>query len=138
MIGLDTNVLVRFLTQDDPEQSRLASAAMDQLTQERPGLICREVLVELVWVLEKSYKFGRAEISSVVSGLLATSDLVVEGADAVAGILSLYEFEGFGFADLMIRASSRRLGATTVLTFDRKAAALEGVVMLGGEALPED
>lgn len=54
MIGLDTNVLVRFLTQDDPEQAHLASAAMAQLTQDRPGLICREVVIELVWVLEKS------------------------------------------------------------------------------------
>lgn len=137
MIGLDTNVLVRFLTQDDPEQARLASAAVDQLTPERPGLISREVLVELVWVLEKSYKFGRADISAVVSGLLATSDLVVEGADAVAGILSLYEFEGFGFADLMIRAAARRFGAMTVLTFDRKAATLEGMVMLDAGGLPE-
>ena len=110
---------------------------MDQLTPERPGLISREVLVELVWVLEKSYKFGRADISAVVSGLLATSDLVVEGADAVAGILSLYEFEGFGFADLMIRAAARRFGAMTVLTFDRKAATLEGMVMLDAGGLPE-
>jgi predicted nucleic-acid-binding protein len=136
VIGLDTNVLVRFLTQDDLEQARLASAAMDQLTPERPGLICREVLVELVWVLERSYKFGRADISAVISGLLATSDLVVEGADAVAGILSLYEFEGFGFSDLMIRAAAQRLGAMTVLTFDRKAAALEGMVMPGAGGLP--
>jgi predicted nucleic-acid-binding protein len=137
VIGLDTNVLVRFLTQDDLEQARLASAAMDQLTPERPGLICREVLVELVWVLERSYKFGRADISAVISGLLATSDLVVEGADAVAGILSLYEFEGFGFSDLMIRAAAQRLGAMTVLTFDRKAAALEGMLMPVEGGLPE-
>jgi predicted nucleic-acid-binding protein len=136
VIGLDTNVLVRFLTQDDLEQARLASAAMDQLTPERPGLICREVLVELVWVLERSYKFGRADISAVISGLLATSDLVVEGADAVAGILSLYEFEGFGFSDLMIRAAAQRLGAMTVLTFDRKAAALEGMLMPVEGGLP--
>ncbi|MFZ4071474.1 MAG: PIN domain-containing protein [Caulobacterales bacterium] len=130
MIGLDTNILVRFLTQDDPDQAPLASAAMAQLTQDRPGLIGREVLIELVWVLERSYKFRRSEIAAVISGLLATSDLVVEGADGVADCLSLYEFEGFGFADLMIRAAARRFGAVGVLTFDRKAAALEGNVML--------
>jgi predicted nucleic-acid-binding protein len=130
VIGLDTNILVRFLTQDDPDQAPLASAAMAQLTQDRPGLIGREVLIELVWVLERSYKFRRSEIAAVISGLLATSDLVVEGADGVADCLSLYEFEGFGFADLMIRAAARRFGAVGVLTFDRKAAALEGNVML--------
>ena len=130
MIGLDTKILVRFLTQDDPDQAPLASAAMAQLTQDRPGLIGREVLIELVWVLERSYKFRRSEIAAVISGLLATSDLVVEGADGVADCLSLYEFEGFGFADLMIRAAARRFGAVGVLTFDRKAAALEGNVML--------
>jgi predicted nucleic-acid-binding protein len=130
VIGLDTKILVRFLTQDDPDQAPLASAAMAQLTQDRPGLIGREVLIELVWVLERSYKFRRSEIAAVISGLLATSDLVVEGADGVADCLSLYEFEGFGFADLMIRAAARRFGAVGVLTFDRKAAALEGNVML--------
>ncbi len=135
MIGLDTNILVRFLTQDDPEQARLASAAMAQLTRDRPGLIGREVLIELVWVLERSYKFSRSQIAAVISGLLATSDLVVEGADGVADCLGLYELEGFGFADLMIRAAARRLGAATVLTFDRKAAALEGNVMLRGDWL---
>jgi predicted nucleic-acid-binding protein len=130
VIGLDTNILVRFLTQDDPDQAHQASAAMAQLTQDRPGLIGREVMIELVWVLERSYKFSRSEIAAVISGLLATSDLVVEGADGVADCLGLYEFEGFGFNDPMVRAAARRLGAGGVLTFDRKAAALEGNVML--------
>jgi len=58
MIALDTNVLVRFLTQDDPGQGRLASTFIGSLTEANPGFVCREVLVELVWVLERSYGFG--------------------------------------------------------------------------------
>lgn len=137
MIGLCTRVLVRFLTQDDLQLARLASAAMAQLTPERPGLICRKVLVELVWVLEKSYEFGRQTYLPLFQGCLRRQTLSWRGADAVAGILRLYEFEGFGFADLMIRAEVRRFGAMTVLTSDQKAAALEGMVILGAGGLPE-
>ena len=130
MIALDTNVLVRFLTQDDPEQGRLASQTIGTLKEARPGFVCREVLVELVWVLERSYAFGRAEIARSLKGLLAATELVIEEAEDVGAILELYERRGFGFADLMIREAARRAGADAVTTFDRKAAALHGVDFL--------
>ena len=130
MIALDTNVLVRFLTQDDPEQGRLASQLMGQLTQMRPGFVCREVLVELVSVLERSYGYGRDAIARVLEGFLAAIELVIEEADAVGAILDLYERSGFGFADLMIREAARRAGTGKLVTFDRKAADMDGVFLL--------
>ena len=131
MIALDTNVLVRFLVQDDPDQARLADEIIDQLTEEAPAFVGREVLVELVWVLERAYRLERAEIAGALDGLLAATELVIEGADDIGPALELYRNDGFGFADLMIAAAARRAGASEVVTFDRKAARLPGVRLLG-------
>ena len=131
MIALDTNVLVRFLVQDDPEQARLADEVMDRLTEGAPAFVGREVLIELVWVLERAYRLGRSDIAGALDGLLASTELVIEGADEIGPALELYRNDGFGFADLMIAAAARRAGAGEVVTFDRKAAGLPGVRLLG-------
>ena len=131
MIALDTNVLVRFLVQDDPEQSRIATGVIDDLSEAVPGFVGREVLVELVWVLERAYRLGRVEIAGALDGLLTSTELVIEGADDVGPALELYRNDGFGFADLMIAAAARRAGAREMVTFDRKAARLPGVRLLG-------
>ncbi|WP_019956757.1 PIN domain-containing protein [Yoonia vestfoldensis] len=130
MIAIDTNVLVRFLTQDDPEQAAAASALMRGLTQAAPGFICREVMLELVWVLERAYGFSRVDVTVALEGLLAAVEIEIEAADDVGTALFRYRDEGFGFADLMIAAAARRAGATSLVTFDRKAAQLPGVDLL--------
>ena len=84
MIGLDTNVLVRFLVQDDLEQTAAATALISGLTEAEPGYVCREVLVELVWVLDRAYGLGRADIARALDGLLEAQELVIEAADRVA------------------------------------------------------
>ena len=130
MIALDTTVLVRFLVQDDPEQARIANMVFDQLTDAAPGFVGREVLVELVWVLERAYGYGRAEIAATLDGLLSATELVIESADDVGVAADRYHNDGFGFADLMIAAAARRADATELVTFDRKAARLPGVRLL--------
>ena len=67
MIALDTNVLVRYLVRDDQHQAEAARALLESLTIERPGYVCREVAVELVWVLERAYAFPRDRIATVLS-----------------------------------------------------------------------
>lgn len=131
MIALDTNVLVRFLVQDHPEQARLAGEIIDQLSDEAPGFISREVLIELVWVLERAYRLGRDEIAAALDGLLTSTELQIEESDDAGSAVELYRNDGFGFADLMIAAAARRVGATQLVTFDRKAARLPGVRLLG-------
>ena len=131
MIAIDTNVLVRFLVQDDPEQAGLAGAVIDTLSEAVPGFISREVLIELVWVLERAYRLSKPDIAGAIDGLLASAELVIEGADEVGSALELYRNDGFGFADLMIAAAARRAGAKELVTFDRKAAQLPGVRLLG-------
>jgi predicted nucleic-acid-binding protein len=131
MIALDTNVLVRFLTQDDPDQGRIASDLIGGLTEQNPGFVAREVLVELVWVLERSYRYERSEIARVLEGFLSAAELDIEAGDSFGAILQLYEGKGFGFSDLMIRQAARRAGAAALKTFDRKAARLDGVEWIG-------
>lgn len=130
MIAIDTNVLVRFLTQDEPDQAAAASTVLRGLTPAEPGFISREVMVELVWVLERAYGHGRAEVSAAIEGLLAAIEIEIEAADDVGSAVFRYRDDGFGFADLMIAAAARRAGATSLVTFDRKAARLPGVDLL--------
>lgn len=134
MIALDTNVLVRFLTQDEPTQAQASADLISGLTEDNPGFVCREVLVELVWVLERAYKFSSSEIAHVLEGLLSATELVVEEADSVGAILQLYEVKGFGFADLMIRQALRRSGSQHLATFDKRAARLDDVELVGSKA----
>ncbi len=130
MIAIDTNVLVRFLTQDDPDQARAATDFMNGLRESDPGFISREVMVELVWVLERAYGFSRAEVAGALEGLLSATEIAIEAADDTGRAVFQYRDGGFGFADLMIAAAARRADAIPLVTFDRKAAQIPGVELL--------
>jgi predicted nucleic-acid-binding protein len=130
VIALDTNVLVRYLVQDDAPQAQIASDVIDGLSEADQGFVGREVLIELVWVLERAYGFSRMEIANALDGLLAAIELVIENADDLGLAIELYRNDGFGFADMMIAAAARRAGARELVTFDRKAARLRGVRLL--------
>lgn len=131
MIGLDTNVLVRFLVQDDPEQAAAASTFLSALTEDSPGFVSREVLVELVWVLERAYGLGRDDIARALDGLLAARELVLEAADHAALALDRYRKGGPGFADQMVVLAGQGAGCRDTVTFDRTAARLPGMRLLG-------
>lgn len=130
MIAIDTNVLVRYLVYDDPEQAMAARALLEELTSTRPGFICREVTIEFVWVLERSYKFARSEIADVLVELISTDSLIIEAAEDIVGAAIRYRQGGVGFADLMILAAARRVGAGPLYTFDRALARVEGAALL--------
>ena len=130
MIALDTNVLVRYLVADDAAQTEAARGLMAGLTAERPGFICREVTVELVWVLERSYRFSRERIAEALEELIVSVELEIEAADDVARAAFHYRRGGAGFSDLMIASAANRSGASPLYTFDRRAAQLEGVELV--------
>jgi predicted nucleic-acid-binding protein len=130
VIGLDTNILVRFLVQDDPDQAAAATALLSGLTQDHPGFVSREVLVELVWVLERAYGLPRADIARALDGLLEARELVIEAADAAAIATDRYRRGGAGFADQMVALAGLAAGCDATLTFDRKAAGLPGMRLL--------
>ena len=131
MIALDTNVLIRYLTRDNPEQAEAARALLQGLTTDNgPGFICREVVIEVVWVLERSYRFTRERIANIVVELVATDTLVIEDDNDVAQAATAYRQGSADFSDLMILAAANRVGAQPLYTFDRRFARLDGTELV--------
>lgn len=130
MTGLDTNVIVRFLMRDDADQAAAASAVFAGLTTAAPGFVCREVLVELVWVLQRLYRLPRTDIADAIEGLLGAGEIVVEAADQAAVAADRLRKGGAGFADQMIALAGQGAGCGHTVTFDRKAAGLPGMALL--------
>ena len=130
MIALDTNVLIRYLTRDNPEQAEAARALLQGLTTNGPGFICREVVIEVVWVLERSYRFRRERIANIVVELVATDTLVIEDDNDVAQAAAAYREGSADFSDMMILAAANRVGAQLLYTFDRRFARLDGTELV--------
>jgi len=130
VIAVDTNVIVRSLLDDDVEQSAAANRLLDGLTTHNPGFVCREVVIELVWVLERVYKLPRATIGAAILELIASGDLIVENDRTMTHAAYRYMQGGVDFADLMILAAADDHGATPLYTFDRKLARLDGARLL--------
>lgn len=131
MIALDTNVLVRAVVADEPDQARIAQAIFAGLDDGARVFVCREVMVEFVWVLERAYGLSRAEIADAVTVLLESRGVVVEAADRVGLAASRYRAGGPGFSDQMIRLAAEVAGCATLTTFDRKLAAQDGATLAG-------
>ncbi|MEM7218209.1 MAG: type II toxin-antitoxin system VapC family toxin [Pseudomonadota bacterium] len=122
MIGIDTNVLVRFLTQDDPQQSELARRFFTQeLSAKAPGFIGLIVLAETVWVLQRADKVSAAEILELVADLLQSPDIVIEERDVVSRALATARRESCGLTDALVAASAAASGCQKIVSFDRAA-----------------
>jgi predicted nucleic-acid-binding protein len=123
MVGLDTNVVVRLLAQDDPAQLARAMEAIDaQCTADDPGWINGIVLVEVVWVLSSAYRYTRAEIVMAIARLLQVRELEFQYVDEAWEALHLYRDHPADFSDYYLAAINRENGCQTTLTFDGKAA----------------
>jgi predicted nucleic-acid-binding protein len=122
MIGLDTNVLARYLAQDDADQAALATRVVErELTEGAPGFVGLVVLVETTWVLQRLYRASAEEIRETVNDLLSSSRIVVENRDVVARALVTSGKTGCGFADAIIAASATNAGCKKIVSFDRGA-----------------
>jgi len=122
MIGLDTNVLVRYVAQDDPKQSPKATRLIESLTVAAPGFVGVVSVVELVWVLSTCYGSTKAEICEVLEALLRTKELVVAQTDTVWKALRLFRDGKTDFADCLIERAANDAGCSHTATFDRDAA----------------
>ena len=127
MIGLDTNILVRYLTQDDPIQSPKAKEVFERrLTEEDPGFVSIVAMVETVWVLERSYGLTTDEIVGAIERMLQTEVLIVENEQEVfTAMIALKEGQG-SFADAVIAALGARMGCSCTLTFRPEGTASAG------------
>lgn len=130
MIGLDTNVLVRYIMQDDPQQSAQASHAMERLNADEPGFISIVATVELAWVLDSCYALSRNQISDALEALLRTKELVVDRAESVSRATRAFRATKADLADCLIAACAEAAGCTHTLTFDRGAARHAGMQLL--------
>ncbi|MDO9012044.1 MAG: type II toxin-antitoxin system VapC family toxin [Gallionella sp.] len=122
MIGLDTNVLVRYISQDDAKQSPKASTLIESLTVESPGYISVVSVVELVWVLSGCYGSSKGEICEVLETLLRTKEIIVANADTVWKAVRVFKEGKADFADCLIERSANDVGCSYTATFDRGAA----------------
>jgi predicted nucleic-acid-binding protein len=126
MIGLDTNILVRYLTQDDPNQSQRATEIIEELTEDNPGFVSIVAMVETAWVLDRAYGVPASELAAAIERLLQTDVLVLESEQQVfAAMIALKE--GWGsFADALIAVLGAQAGCSRTLTFDQKALWIAG------------
>jgi predicted nucleic-acid-binding protein len=120
MIGLDTNVLVRFLVEDDAVQAARATALIEQAISESATLFISDVvLCETVWVLTSRYGFSRAEVATVLRRVLDADHLSFSAPGQHARALAAFSAGKGDFADYVIREHSLAAGCTAVATFDQ-------------------
>lgn len=124
MIGLDTNVLIRYLTQDDPSQSKKANDRVDGWLAAGEILwICHVTLIEMYWVLQRCYKLSKSELIRVITQLLQTKQIEVEGEEVAWQALRDYEKSlSVGFPDCLIGRQNAYCNCGTTYTFDKDAA----------------
>ena len=127
MIGLDANLLLRMIVNDEPQQRvRAETLIVAECSRDNPGFVNSVTLCEIVWTLKVSYGFDRGAIANTVSDLLASTDIRLEWEREVAVALEAYARSGADFADLLVAEINRAHGCSATATFDRKAAKLAG------------
>lgn len=130
MIGLDTNVLVRYVMQDDPKQSPKATKLIESLTADDPGFVSLVAVIEFGWVLASCYDLNRDQVAQAIDGVLRTKELVVDRADQVVQALRVYKAGSADFADCLIERDAAHAGCEKTVTFDAAAAKTAGMTMI--------
>lgn len=123
MIGLDTNVLVRYIVRDEAKQTAAATKLIEsQCTEESPGFVSQLVLAELFWVLARGYGYSKPVLVQIFSKLLSAAELEIEEAADAWIALRMYESEPADLADYLIGRRALSAGCKTTFTFDKQAA----------------
>jgi predicted nucleic-acid-binding protein len=121
MIGLDTNVLVRYIMQDDTRQAASATRLIESLSVESPGFVPLVSVVELGWVLTSAYELDRGQLVQAFESLLRSKEIAVERAEIVWKALRVFQGANADFADCLIERSAAAAGCDRTMTFDRGA-----------------
>lgn len=125
MVGIDTNILVRYLTQDDTEQARHVSLLLEKYEGQKQCIYINNiVLCELIWVLERGYKYSKQQISLAIRTLLSTQEFVFEHLEASWLALEVYEKNNADFSDALIGEVNKFRGCNTTVTLDIAASKL--------------
>jgi predicted nucleic-acid-binding protein len=127
VLGIDTNVLVRYLVRDDQQQFERARRLINrELGKGEPVLVSLLVLLETEWVLRSRYSLGKTQMLLTLSALLEASDLVLEDEPAVEHAIYSWKESAANFSDCVINARNRRIGCSATATFDRNALKVDG------------
>jgi predicted nucleic-acid-binding protein len=127
VIGLDTNVIVRYLAQDDVRQAAVATRLIEgSLSAEARGFVSIVTLAEVVWVIASNYRAARAAVADIVEGLLTAPQLAIEKADVIWRALRAFRESKADFSDAVIVELGRDAGCAKTVTFDRETAAHPG------------
>lgn len=130
MIGLDTNVLVRYIMQDDPKNSPKATKLIESLDGDNPGYITMVSVIELYWVLTSCYELTGEQVGQALEAILRTKQFLVERADQVMRALRVYGEGKADFADCLIERSATGAGCTQTMTFDVGASKHAGMTLI--------
>ena len=130
MIGLDTNVLVRYFAQDDDAQSSKATKLIETLSDDEPGFVSLVALIELVWVMQVAYKAKKTDVVKILGLLLQTKEFVVQDAEIALQALAVFRDSKAGFSDCLIERTGHKFGCSHTATFDTDAAATSGMRLL--------
>lgn len=130
MIGLDTNVIVRYITQDDETQSVQATTLIESLSAAQPGFIAIVSIVELVWVLQDSYGADKNAIILTLDALLKTKEILIEQADIIYQALRVFTQSNADFADCVIERLAHAAQCEYTVTFDKNAAQQAGMRLI--------
>lgn len=124
MIGLDTNLLVRYITQDDPEQAAQATHLIETLcTRANPGRVAQIALCELVWVLRRAYGYSKPQVVDVLDQILVSAELAIEHEEVVFQALDAYRDDTADFPDYLLALGNRAAGCETTYSFDTRLCA---------------
>lgn len=131
VIGLDTNVLVRYIMQDDALQSPKATKTIDALDGVQSfGYVTLVAVIELVWVLSTSYELTRAQVAKVLDSLIRAKQLKTESADQVIRALRVFKAGKSDFADCLIERSANSAECEKTITFDVNASKHAGMTLI--------
>jgi len=132
MIGLDTNILVRYFTRDDERQWKRVDAYLKKrCSSKNPGWISCIVLCEIVWVLTRGYEYAKSDILKLLEQLSLTSEIKLESHDCVRAVLHDWKAGKADFSDYLIGRLNKEKGCETTLTLDKKAAGHSTFSLLG-------
>ena len=132
MIGLDTNVLLRYIVRDEAAQAKAASRLIEgRCSKEEPGHVTHVVLAELAWVLGRGYGYTKAEVVKVLAAILSSAELRVQESAQAWAALRAFQAGQADFADYLIGAANAACGCSATFSFDKRAAKSGWHTLLG-------
>lgn len=132
MIGVDTNILVRYFTQDDPEQAQIVEKIIENYGSSPNSLFINNIVMcELVWVLERGYKYSKEQVGVVINQMLSTEEFVFEKQELLWLALNEYVQNNSDYSDALIGLINKSSGCKETLTFDQVAAKTDNFKLAG-------